>query len=411
MRELIAVILLLMIFATGKADEPISDINTNMQNETPIYYVNPDGGTRYHTRRDCPSISEEYHAGMVAYAADALPQGLKSCPICGAPELATPTPDVSQVCYYVNPDGGTRYHTRRDCPSISEEYHAGMVAYAADDLPQELTECKICKGDAANETVQEIATQSAMTAGTYIVGADIPQGLYGFTCDENASGTVKLYAWDGSVIQSWQVYAGFQETATLYNEQRLELPQGCQAVWHLAFATSAYDTGTRNLRLNEAGIYQEGVDLAAGLYIVQNDEDANASVSLLNSEDGALLQSWSVEPGVMITLYVREECSVQITEGCLLRSMTTKWIMQEGQQESIVHGRYSTMMQLPRRNYTVIGQDDDAYVKVTNLQQNETVTYALSKGETLQLDLRSYDGTEYLVEFMHVDVSWKKADG
>lgn len=277
-----------------------------------------------------------------------------------------------------------------------------------DELPQGLVECQICKDDASQQTN---APQATLSAGTYIVGVDIPQGLYDFIGDENADGVLTICAWDGCVEKNWQVSAGWQGTANLSNEQTLKLPQGCQAVWHLALATSEYDTGTRNLRLNKAGIYQEGRDLAAGLYIVQNNGDATTTVSLLNSADGTLLQSWSVEPGVMITLYVREAYSVQITEGCLLRSMTTKWLMQQEQQESIIHGRYSTMMQLPKREYTVVGQDDDACVKVTNLQQNETVTYDLSKGKTLQLDLRSYDRTEYLVEFMHVDVSWNKADG
>lgn len=159
MRELIAVILLLMIFASSKADEPTRDISTGVPNEAQVYYVNPDGGTRYHTQRDCPSISEKYHSGMVAYEKDALPQGL--------------------------------------------------------------VECQICKDEAYQQTK---ATQTALAAGTYIVGVDIPQGLYDFIADENADGELNIYAWDGSVVQAWQVSAGWHADANLSNEQVLEIP-------------------------------------------------------------------------------------------------------------------------------------------------------------------------------------------
>lgn len=466
MRELIAVILLLMIFATGKADEPIWDVSTDPQHEAQVYYVNPDGGTRYHTRRDCPSMSEEYYNGVVAYTVDELPQGLKACPFCGAPEVTTPTPEVQQVyyvnsrggkkyhirkncysideeyyndmeaytadtlpqglkpctacgapevatptpeppkvCYYVNPEGGTRYHTRRDCPSISEKYHSGMEAYTADALPQGLVECQICKDDASQQTD---APQTTLTEGTYIVGVDIPQGLYDFIGNDDASGALTICNWDGSVEKSWQVSTGWQTMANLYNEQVLEVPHGCQATWHLSLETSAFDTGTRNLRLNSAGTYREGTDLAAGLYIVQNNGDASATISLLNSADGSPLHVWLVEPGVMITLYVRAGCSVGIPEGCLLRSMTRDMLLQEGTSASIDHGRYASIMQLPGRTYTVTGQDDTSFVTVTNLQENETHTCKLGKGESFTLDLQIRDSAEYLVEFKHVDIQWEQ---
>lgn len=465
MRELIAVILLLMIFASGKADEPSRDISTGVQNETQVYYVNPDGGTRYHTRRDCPSMNEKYHSGMVAYTADELPQGLKSCPfcvvealetstpeaqqvyyvnpsggkryhtrwdcysideqyrngmdaytadalpeglkpcaVCGATALPTPTPEAPRICFYVNPDGGTRYHTRRDCPSISEKYHSGMVAYEEDALPQGLIECQICKNNAYQPTN---AAQTTLTAGTYIVGVDIPQGVYDFIADENADGTLTIYAWDGSVEQTWPVSVGWQGSANLSNEQVLEVPRGCHATWHLSLMTSAFDTGTRNLRLNGAGTYREGADLAAGLYIVQNNGDAPGTVSLLNSADGAPQHVWLAEPGEMITIYVRQGCSARVAEGCLLRSMTSDMLLQEGMSASITHGRYAGIMQLPGRKYTVTGQDDTSFVAVTDLQKNETHTYKLQQGESFTLDLQNH-GAEYMVEFKHVDIHWEQ---
>lgn len=102
--------------------------------------------------------------------------------------------------------------------------------------------------------------------------------------------------------------------------------------------TSAFDMGTRNLRLKGAGTYREGTDLAAGLYIVQNNGDASVTVSLLNSADDALQHTWLVEPGVMITLYVRQGYSEEIKEGCLLRSMTREMLLQVGTSASLPTG-------------------------------------------------------------------------
>lgn len=243
----------------------------------------------------------------------------------------------------------------------------------------------------------------------YVVGVDLPQGLYSFFSSDDTPGIMTVTNWDGSIAYQQEVCAGWYETMYIYNEQTVYLPENCQGEFHKGFATSVYDTGTRQLCLTEPGIYRTGVDMLPGLYIVQNNGSLNAAVTVTGSMS-EVLHAWSLQSGAQYTILMKNGCAVEFSDGCLLRSMAPERMLQVGTSADIRQGRYIVGLQLPERNYTFSGQDGEAFVRVT-VPGGEDEKHSLSPGESWTLDIGSYDTNELLVEMMNVDVSWEQSEG
>lgn len=243
----------------------------------------------------------------------------------------------------------------------------------------------------------------------YVVGVDLPQGLYSFFSSDDTPGIMTVTNWDGSIAYQQEVCAGWYETMYIYNEQTVYLPENCQGEFHKGFATSVYDTGTRQLCLTEPGIYRTGVDMLPGLYIVQNNGSLNAAVTVTGSMS-EVLHAWSLQSGAQYTILMKNGCAVELSNGCLLRSMAPERMLQEGTSADIRQGRYIVGLQLPERNYTFSGRDGEAFVRVT-VPGGEDEEHSLSPGESWTLDIGSYDTNELLVEMMNVDVSWEQSEG
>ena len=313
--------------------------------------------------------------------------------------------------YFVNPEGGRYVHTRRDCPAVSARYQDGMTVLTAEEavaLGDRYQPCSVC-GE-GNTLMARDAQPAAVSEGSaYVVGVDLPQGLYSFFSSDDTPGVMTVTNWDGSIAYQQEIYSGWYETMYVYNEQTVYLPENCQGEFHMSLAASACDTGTRQLRVTQAGTYRAGADMLPGLYIVQNDGAVNADVTVTDVS-GALMHAWSLQPGVQYTILLDSGYAVTMDEGCLLRSMTTERLFQEGTVAHVGQGRYLVGMQLPEREYTFTGREGESRVRVTSLVSGVEDTRTLSPGESWMLNVSNYDTRELLVEMVNVDVSWEQGD-
>lgn len=178
----------------------------------------------------------------------------------------------------------------------------------------------------------------------------------------------------------------------------------------MSLATSAFDTGTRQLYLREPGTYGAGVDMLPGLYIVQNDGAENAAVTV-TEDSGEIRHAWSLQPGAQYTVLLTKGDALTMNEGCLLRSMTTERLFQEGTSAYAAQGRYIMGQQMPARDYTFTGRERDSFVQVTVPENGEEQRHSLAPGESWTLNVSGYDTRELLVEILNVDVSWGLGDG
>ena len=253
----------------------------------------------------------------------------------------------------------------------------------------------------------EVSTESG---NTLTVGVDLQEGLYTFIAGSECQGTMTVTNWDGSETDRMEVYPGWVETLTVYNEQTVRLPEGVSYSYNLTFGTKTHDTGTRQLRIREAGVYTAGKNLAAGLYIVQNEGLTAADVSIIG-RDGETRHSWSLANDAHYTIWLDEGEHVEIGVGILLRSMTTQWLFQEGTRATVAQSRFSTQMQIPGRAYTLIGRDYTSCVCITNLEDGSTARYPLERGQELTLNTRDMHDEEWLIEMVNVDVCWEQGEG
>ena len=314
--------------------------------------------------------------------------------------------------YFLNPEGGRYVHTRRDCPSVSARYQEGMTVLTAEEavaLGDAYQPCSVC-GEGNTLMARDMQPAAVPEGSAYVVGVDMPQGLYSFFSSDNTPGVITITSWDGSIAYQQEVYSGWHETMFIYNEQTVCLPENCQGEFHKGCVTSDYDTGTRQLRVKQPGIYRAGVDMLPGLYIVQNDGLVNAAVTVTDST-GEVLYAWSLQPGAQYTIHMEDGYAVEFDDGCLLRSMTTEQLFQEGTATRMEQGRYIVGLQLPVREYTFIGREGGALVRVSSLVGGAEELHTLSPDESLTLDIGSCDTRELLIEMVNVDVIWEQGEG
>ena len=244
----------------------------------------------------------------------------------------------------------------------------------------------------------------------YVVGVDMQEGLYSFFSSDITPGVMTVTNWDGSIAFQQEVCSGWYETMRIYNEQTVYLPENCQGEFHMSFATSAFDTGTRRLYLREPGSYCVREDMLPGLYILQNDGEENASV-MVRDDSGEIRHTWCLLPGAQYTVLLMEGDALTMDKGCLLRSMTTERVFQEETSAYAAQGRYIMGMQMPVRDCTFTGREGDSFVRVAVPGQSVEEMHSLAPGEGWTLKISGYDTRELLVEMVNVDISWEQGDG
>lgn len=350
MKQIVLMLMALLLVASVAAAEQVDYFNTDLRDHTDVYYINPQGGQRYHTVASCPAISQKYHAGMVAVTVAELKSAyahLKPCTVC---------------------DG--------EMPTPAEAMEYGLVL----DGP-----------------------------GEWIVGVDIPAGMYGIEAD--SIDVIRVKNWADTVIREERADKGQIAVLTLYNEQTLCIPAGYQATYYMQLGGSAYDTGSRRVAINGPGAFDAGDLLMPGLYIVQNESVHFADVTIRQKATGEALRSWRLQPDSHYTILLEEGCTLEIGEGCLLRSATAEWLFQEGTSATIPQSRYSTRLQIPMRRYTVSGRDNTSLVQVTALDTKAVMTYPLGRNGSVVLDMEGDQADELLIEFVNVDVRWDQGEG
>ena len=256
----------------------------------------------------------------------------------------------------------------------------------------------------------QTSTQTEQGSKNYVVGVDMQEGMYTFFADTDCHGEMIITNWDGSIDYQAAVEPGWVETLRVYNEQIVCLPEGCQGEFNLGFLSSEYDTGTRQFYATAPGVYSVGAELKPGLYIVQNDSSAPAGVRICEKATGKVGKEWNLQPDSHYTIYLKDVETVEFDEGCMLRSMTTQWLFQQGTEAVVSQSRYSTRMQIPGRVYTLKGRDHTSLVRTTVLATGEETTYTLGRDETMVLDTMTALN-EMLVELVNVEISWENGVG
>lgn len=152
--------------------------------------------------------------------------------------------------YYVNPEGGSYYHTQRECVTVREEYRAGMVEVREEQLSQayvHLKPCNICLQEKTQvdiprgtmsfhyQSPYDTAENGALyAAGLYPAGS-IPPGIYTADALDGCSGELHILGGDG---QPQTVYALTGETSLSFylgDGMGVEISEGC-TVRKLAYA-------------------------------------------------------------------------------------------------------------------------------------------------------------------------------
>lgn len=317
---------------------------------------------------------------------------------------------AAEQVYYVNPQGGTKYHAMRDCPSISAKYHDGMVEVAASELNGDayasLTECSVCKAeDSAGQEPVGAAESAVVPPGEYVVGVDIPQGLYQFsgTGDQAA---LTIFKWDGALCES---YGGsdWSEVVHLYNEQRIQVGQGCEGRFMMKInEAELLDTGTRQLCITEPGSYWTYSDLNPGLYIVEALDTPSAPLRILNKADSRELRSFTLGTGASYTIYLGSSMVVDLPEGCRLRSFSPEMGFQSGEPVTVEQARYLSGQQMPVGAYSITAiPGREASYSVTTVYDDFHSPRKIEANETVILDLMGYE-TEVFIELVNCIVTF-----
>jgi len=314
---------------------------------------------------------------------------------------------AAEQVYYVNPEGGTRYHTVRDCPSISKKYHDGMVQVDAAELQSDvyalLTECSVCKAE-DNAAQSDESMSTAILPGDYVVGLDIPQGLYQFTGTGDDAALI-IQKWDGALHEAYNG-SDRSEVVHLYPEQRIRLTEGCEGRFIMKMNESMLDTGTRQLCIAEPGQYGSYSNLNPGLYIVDALESPAELLRILNKADHRELRAFAMNQGAAYTIYLGSSMLVDLPEGCRLRSFSPEMRFQSGEPEYVMQARYLSAQQMPSGIYSITAiPGKEAGFSVTTVYDDDQNLRNIEANETVILDLTGYT-TDVFVELINCIVTF-----
>jgi len=318
---------------------------------------------------------------------------------------------LAEDVYYVNPAGGTRYHAEPDCPSISTKYHAGMVEVPASMLEEDayanLIACNMCgvekNGDAP------AAEDIIVTPGTYIVGVDIPQGLYELT-STNSTGMLIVQKWNGATFSSHGPLGDRTEVIHLYNEYRLQVPEGFQGRFIMRMNESELDTGTRQLMITQPGTYWTYTDFNPGLYIVDALERPAEPLRICHKADNRELRSFELVKGAEYVIFLGSSMMVDLPEGCRLRSFCREEKFNSADPVLVEQARYISGLQIPGGKYRINAQPGkEACYSVMTVYDDVRTLRKLEQNESVIIDLNAYD-TEIFLELVNCVVTYAIGD-
>lgn len=146
---------------------------------------------------------------------------------------------AEESVYYVNPDGGQRYHTEQQCPTMSSKYWDQLVTVTKAELAQspysDLTPCSYCVAlpikideNAADPWIAQFDTATSIELtgpGVYVANVDIAQGLYTVRMTaETADSVVTAFDY-GDVANTFVPDEGASYSFYLHDGMILTLPE------------------------------------------------------------------------------------------------------------------------------------------------------------------------------------------
>ena len=151
------------------------------------------------------------------------------------------------AAYYINPDGGSYYHARKNCVTINEKYWDGMLEITSKQLAEDpyssLKRCPVCFPDKSNSPVvtpenryvahlrsaYDTAQDGVMisTAGTYRAGEELKAGIYTVEADVQCSGTLSIETAGKRPLYSYPLQGKTSYTFYLGENMYVSLPEYC----------------------------------------------------------------------------------------------------------------------------------------------------------------------------------------
>lgn len=207
-----------------------------------LYYINPDGGVRYHADPNCASISAKYLPLTCALTqTEAEEAGYRVCSFCYVDEEAGAVPDYG--CF-VLPEGDSHYHHYAACPLLTQADQQRLIPVDPLTLDPACSLCGCCGGYMPNghwrpcydEGTRRIRSMYACGSrsvsvtgpGVFTADADLPAGLYTVVSDAACAGTLVTCAADGREITRVDLTGGVSCSFLLGERMSVELPQGAR---------------------------------------------------------------------------------------------------------------------------------------------------------------------------------------
>lgn len=145
--------------------------------------------------------------------------------------------------YYVNPDGGKSFHCVRECKTIRSKYHAGMIEITEDQLVEEpymqLEQCNICFKNKV-ERIPNAATKfyyhsvydtgelnTQYTEGSYYSGISITPGIYTASSDYQCAGTITILNQEMQQLAAHKLTGECSVTFYLGDGMSVVIPENC----------------------------------------------------------------------------------------------------------------------------------------------------------------------------------------
>lgn len=260
--------------------------------------------------------------------------------------------------------------------------------------------CGVEKKDGAPD-VEDII----VTPGTYIVGVDIPQGLYAFTSTDGTD-MLLVQKWNGEPFSGYGALGDRAEVIHLYNEYSLQVPEGFQGRFMMRMNESELGTGTRQWMITQPGTYWTYSDLNPGLYIVEALETPTEPLRILSKADSRELRSLTLGQGASYTIFLGSSMVVDLPAGCRLRSFSAEKRFQSGEPVTVAQVRYLSGQQMPVGAYSLTAlPGKEASYSVTAVYDDFQSARKIEANETVILDLMGYE-TEVFVELVNCIVNF-----
>ena len=137
-----------------------------------VYWINPNGGTKYHLDQNCPSVHPRYLPLSTKVPAEDLTKDpysqLTPCNVCVSPEddpksSRTGEGDADQLSnsgneqWYINPNGGSKLHSDPYCRSVHEKYLPLQKIELTNEILHQYSLCPVCSSGSQQPSAEEAA--------------------------------------------------------------------------------------------------------------------------------------------------------------------------------------------------------------------------------------------------------------